>query len=458
MEGTKKKHIKIGCAILFCILLGIYLGVSFYFKNHFYFNTNINGHSVSGKTVDEIENELMKKSEKYVLQLKELDNKTEEIKGKDINLKYDIEGKVQAVKDKENPFAWISSIFKKKEYKLDNAIIYDNALLDEAITKLSAMDLNNVVEPKNPVLEYKDGKYNIIDEVEGNKLKEDVFKEKIIEAINGQQASIDLENLNCYEKPKYTSKSDEVKKAKDTLDKYVSTKITYEVANTKDVLDASIVNKWLNVDNEFNVVIDEDAVANYAFMLASKYNTWQGTRNFVTSEGKTIKVSGGNYGWIINKDEEQQELIKSVKNGEQKTRKPIYLQTALVEGENDVGNTYVEINLTKQYIWYYKDGQLVTEGKVVTGMGTNEHATPPGTYQLNYKERNATLKGENYETKVSYWMPFNNDIGIHDATWRKDFGGEIYMNDGSHGCVNAPYNLAGKIFESIQPGMPVICY
>ena len=75
---------------------------------------------------------------------------------------------------------------------------------------------------------------------------------------------------------------------------------------------------------------------------------------------------------------------------------------------------------------------------------------------MNYKERNATLKGEDYESKVNYWLPFNNNIGIHDAGWRTEFGGQIYLTNGSHGCVNAPYEVAEKIFQNIEAGTPII--
>ncbi len=95
---------------------------------------------------------------------------------------------------------------------------------------------------------------------------------------------------------------------------------------------------------------------------------------------------------------------------------------------------------------------------MVSGNADSKHATPPGIYSLTYKEKNATLRGENYAAPVSYWMPFNGDIGIHDATWRSKFGGQIYITDGSHGCINTPYDVASKIFEYITQGTPVICY
>lgn len=114
--------------------------------------------------------------------------------------------------------------------------------------------------------------------------------------------------------------------------------------------------------------------------------------------------------------------------------------------------------MSKQHLWLYKNKTLLAEGDIVTGNMSKNYSTPAGTYRLTYKQKDATLKGTDYETPVSYWMPFNGNIGLHDATWRKTFGGSIYQKDGSHGCVNAPYNLAETVFNNIEAGTPVVCY
>ncbi len=112
----------------------------------------------------------------------------------------------------------------------------------------------------------------------------------------------------------------------------------------------------------------------------------------------------------------------------------------------------------KQHLSFYKNGSLIVQGDVVTGNVSTKNPTPEGIYRLKYKERNATLKGEGYSAPVDFWMPFNGGIGIHNASWRNEFGGNIYMANGSHGCINAPYDLAKVIFNNIDEGTPVICY
>ncbi len=139
-------------------------------------------------------------------------------------------------------------------------------------------------------------------------------------------------------------------------------------------------------------------------------------------------------------------------------REPVYKQKAASHGENDYGSTYVEINLTAQHLFFYKDGKLLVESDFVSGNESKGWSTPAGVFPLTYKQRDATLKGETYRTPVSYWMPFNGNIGLHDATWRSTFGGTIYKTSGSHGCVNLPPAVAKTIFENIAAGVPVLCY
>ena len=118
----------------------------------------------------------------------------------------------------------------------------------------------------------------------------------------------------------------------------------------------------------------------------------------------------------------------------------------------------MEINLTAQHLYFYANGKLLVESDFVSGNAAKGWSTPAGAYSITYKQRNATLKGQGYATPVSYWMPFNGGIGLHDANWRKTFGGTIYKNGGSHGCVNLPPAVAKTIYENISAGDPVLCY
>ena len=100
----------------------------------------------------------------------------------------------------------------------------------------------------------------------------------------------------------------------------------------------------------------------------------------------------------------------------------------------------------------------MTHGPIVTGNVKAGNSTPSGIYILKYKQRDTILRGADYASPVTFWMPFNGGIGIHDASWRSTFGGDIYKTNGSHGCINCPYYLAKDIFNNISLGTPIICY
>lgn len=124
---------------------------------------------------------------------------------------------------------------------------------------------------------------------------------------------------------------------------------------------------------------------------------------------------------------------------------------------NDIGD-YVEVDLTNQQVYAYIGGNLIVSAPCVSGLAGTGRETPSGIYQIYYKQSPAVLRGEGYASPVSFWMPFNGGIGLHDASWRSSFGGNIYTYDGSHGCINLPYDAAKTIYENAYPGMMVICY
>jgi hypothetical protein len=459
IQSTKGSNFIKASILSITILLIIYFSMSMYFSNHFYFGSTINNINALGKTVDDLDELLLLKSESYTLELIERNGVTEQIKSADIGLKYNAKGKIQALKDEQQSFRWISSIFKQKTSEIDDIVTYDEKLLKEHFDKLSCFDTKKIVEPQNANFEYKAVSYAIVNEIMGNKVNRDPFYTNVVDAIHSGETSINLEDKNHYINPKYTKTSKEVLQTISLLNKYIASKLTYTFNGGKEVIDASLINTWITVNENLEVLFDEDKMKIYMSNLDNNYDTYAKQRDFATSLGTTIKVSGGNYGWLVEREGEVGDLIVSIKEGQTVAKEPRYRQTAATHDVNDIGNSYVEINMTKQHLWFYKNGTLIVEGPVVTGNISKNYGTPKGVYILAYKARNATLKGENYSTDVEVFMPFNGGIGIHDASFRNGkFGGEIYLKNGSHGCVNAPPAVAQKIFNNVDERTPIICY
>ena len=241
------------------------------------------------------------------------------------------------------------------------------------------------------------------------------------------------------------------------MNRYVHTEVIYRFGNTEEILDGTRIQRWLTIEQD-RVILNKERVSEYLASLRKKYDTIFRGRTFMTSYGEEIELTEGDYGWWMDSAGETEELYQMLSQGKSGVRTPVYFQTAAQYGSRDYGDTYVEINLTAQHLFVYQEGKKVMESDFVSGNTASGDATPEGIYALTYKERDATLNGDDYESLVSYWMPFNGNVGLHDAVWRDCFGSDLYRRGGSHGCINLPYGAAKELYDYVEKGMAVICY
>ncbi len=465
----KKRKMSNKVAIALSLIISViaigYVAVAVFYSTHFFAKTEINGIDCSNKSVKQVETYLEKQVSDYKLTLKESDNKTEEIQGQEISLKYVPGNQVKKLVDNQNPFLWVESFWKSRKMEAKIGVEYDESTLKTLIANLDCMKEENQVAPVNAHPEFQNDKFVVIPETYGSQIDTDTFREKVITAVDGLNAELDLSKEGCYQKPVYTSDSKKVTEACDAMNKYLGATVTYDFKPNTEVVDSSVISQWVKVDDDMNVTFDESAVKAYIQSLASKYDTKGKERTFTSASGDTVTVSGGSYGWKIDQDAEYNALIANIQNAETVTREPNYSSRAASHEGNDVGNTYAEVNLTTQHMYYVKDGQIALETDVVTGNPNKGNDTPTGVYSLAYKAKDQTLRGTKkadgtyeYETPVKYWMPFNGGVGFHDASWQPTFGGSRYLTNGSHGCVNMPPEMAAKLFDLISAGTPVVVH
>lgn len=441
---------------------GLYWHESSKYKTCFLPGTIVDGMDVTGKTASEVEDAIMEQLKGYTLTINGREDLSESITGESVGLYAEFDDTLDKAIASQKPMDWGKYRFGKavNEVNTDALLRYSDDMLNEAVEGLSCMDEENMREPEDAKISDYDsatGSYSIIKEDEGTELQEDKVKEAVATAIMSLAESVDLEEQECYLAPSVTSEDEALKTACETMNKYVGAKITYKFGDKAETLNGNEIHNWLTV-NGTSVSVSESKAAEYVKNLASTCNTAYKPKTLKTSYGKTVTITTGNYGWKIDQAKETAALVSLIKNGEQTSREPEYSQKAASHSGNDYGNTYVEINLTAQHLYFYANGKLLVESDFVSGNAAKGWSTPAGAYSITYKQRNATLKGQGYATPVSYWMPFNGGIGLHDANWRKTFGGTIYKNGGSHGCVNLPPAVAKTIYENISAGDPVLCY
>ena len=138
--------------------------------------------------------------------------------------------------------------------------------------------------------------------------------------------------------------------------------------------------------------------------------------------------------------------------------KKTVVRTVQVGEQSDIDErNYVKVSISEQKLWYYKNGKLVLSSDVVTGH-KGKHDTRKGTFRIHGRARNIYLIGKDYKSWVDYWIPIDSRgiIGLHDASWRSSFGGNIYTYDGSHGCINMPYSKVKQLYSSVEIGTLVI--
>ncbi len=460
-EQKARKNVLLYIIIgVFSVLILSYILISFYYNTHFFMNTIINGVDTSNMTVEQAEKAIQEEFRTYFLSLVGRNDLTAQINGKDFDIHARFDGTLEDLLESQNSFLWIGALFKTPIMEITTLPEYDEDLLREIVSSLPYFKEENIVEPVDAYIsEYsKENGYEIIPEVSGTLVDFDILFEAVKEAITNLEPKISLEEVDCYKKPKITSESPNLVRIAKELNKIAGAEITYEFGEDIEVLDGTQISQWLSVSEDGIVVLDESGVKEFVDYIGKTYNTFGKTRKFKTSYGTTVKVRGGDYGWWLNRSEELSELTELILAGEKVKKKPAYYQTAQQYGDDDIGNTYVEVNLTAQHLFFYKEGKLILETDFVSGNVAKGHATPPGTYGIQYKERKATLRGEDYETPVEYWMPFYRGIGFHDAWWRNEFGKEIYKTNGSHGCINMPPKAAKIMYENIQRGVAVVVY
>ena len=439
---------------------GLYWHESLKYKTCFLPGTIVDGMDVTGKTAAEVEDAIMEQLKGYKLTINGREDLSESITGEEVGLYAEFDDTLAKAIAAQKPMEWGKYRFGKSvnEVNTDALIRYNDEMLGEAVDSLSCMDKENMREPQDAkISDYTSGGYTIIKEDEGTELLEDKVKEAVAAAVMSLAESVDLEEQGCYVSPSITSEDEALKTACETMNKYVGARITYQFGDKSETLSRDEIHNWLTV-NGTSVRINEGKATEYVKKLAASYDTAYKAKSLKTSYGKTVSITGGSYGYKINQAKEAATLVSLIKNGEQTSREPEYSQKGASRTGNDYGNTYVEINLTAQHLYFYVKGKLVIQSDFVSGNAAKGWSTPAGAYSITYKQRNATLKGQGYATPVSYWMPFNGGIGLHDANWRKTFGGTIYKTNGSHGCVNLPPAVAKTIYENISAGDPVLCY
>jgi len=434
----------------------IYMGISVYFMEHFFPGTTVNGQKAAFLTTAQVEEEVFERAGSYELVLQAQDGQEVSLTPEKLGVSFYHNDEVRKVKRKQNGFLWPRMFWQKDAYEIVPGIRLEEEQLDKILQNLDWLHQGN--NPENAWVEMTKDGYQVHKEKQGTRINEAVLKVQVQGAIFHLLPKLDLRESGCYVEPSVTVESEEILKLQALLDQWLCTRVTYVFGSEKEVAGKEAVSSFVTLKG-YEAAIDPERVAAWVKQLAKNRDTYRTPRKFKSTQRGTVTVPGGNMGWQIDQAAETKALLSHVEKGETLEKEPAYLRTGNPWSSNyDIGDTYIEVDLTAQHMWVYKEGELLIETDVVTGNMRRGYDTPAMVAFIQYKARNAVLRGEGYASPVKYWMPFYGNYGIHDAGWRKKFGGDIYLTNGSHGCVNTPGDAMGVISENVEKGTPVILY
>ena len=469
--SNHKKPVLI-CGIVVLVLLIVYLAGMLYYNDKFLNGTMVNGSDVGGMTLQKANDQLSKKVNGQSLKLIFNDGQSEVLQSAQLGVSYNKDNSLNQLMKNQNKWAWFIGFFKNEKNTLTDLIQISDENLTNGIASMEHAKEENQIAPTDAYIQYKDGSFSIIEETLGSKFNIEELVKNIKVALSEGKQQLDVTKANGYVKPQVYKDDQDLNNQLKAANEYCLSAITYTTPKGKEIaLDGSTLITWLSKQDDGSYTKDEsvfkEKLTAFVKELASQYNSIGATRTFTGKDGQSHTVSGGTYGFRVSTDSEVSALLKMINENKSENNRIPEHTGQLPSGENGgLGTTYLEINITKQHLWFVKDGSVVLESDFVSGKESDPtRLTPSGTYYIYNKERNRVLRGTKqpngkyeYESPVSYWMPFNKGIGLHDASWRSTFGRDIYIHSGSHGCINLPTGFAGSLYSQIYVNLPVVVY
>ena len=477
----KKRHIALLIILLIVAFLiagaaYLYIRESKQYEDHFFHGTVINGLSAEGMTVEEVETWIEEGADKnYTLNIVFPDGASESITGNDIAYAYESDGSVQKIKNAQHPLEWIRGYLYDGYMTVPVHMTYNTELLDSKIASLPELQTIDIQQPADAYMEFRDSSFVVVPDIKGIKLNKDNIVQKIKNAVYDRNTELYLTDADTYVYTSAAVTADDTKlnEQVNTLNSYVGASITYDLPGTEtQVLDGSVLINWLTKDPDGQYTKDpsvwEEKIRTYVADLANKVDTIGTVKNFPATGIGDVQVTCMTYGYQMDQESEIEWLTEALAENAVTERTPAYFswETADPDVNNGFGNTYIEIDCSRQHLWAYQDGVVAFETDIISGAMDADRATPSGAFMFVTKESPSVLVGKDdngkeiYRTQVSYFMPFNSmAIGIHDATWQPAFGGSMYVQGyGSHGCINVSYGAAETLYNMITFDEPVVVY
>ncbi len=466
------KHAAIICASCIGVVLAAYFIGALSYKGKFLPRTYVNSLSVAGMTTEQAHDALL--DEKEVKDLTLITPKGEKavFAASDFKAAYTIPSGALNDAASEGNFNWVSKLFKSSEY----AVKYDYTYsADDLKTLIQNYDWGTEISQNAKIVRNDSGKFEIQPETLGDKFDTNVLLNYVVEQLNAGKNTINMEESGCYENYRAKVKTTDLQDDLEVYNRYSNCTITFDFDDRKEQVDNDTIISWLlkREDGSFvatsghDIPLNQDAIAEYVAQLAEKTDTYGKDHDFYATLDGWITVpwtDASCYGWQIDQKATVSEIVDLIDKGDPVVVEPVYTEwgKGYTRQTDDIGTTYIEVDISAQHFWYYRDNELLMDYDVVSGTETmSSRRTPRGICKIVGHAQGVTLGTyaiQGYEQWVDYWMPFNYlGCGFHDLS-RGAYGGSIYMYNGSHGCLNMRHSEAKNLYSEIEDNIPVIVH
>ncbi|MBR1554942.1 MAG: peptidoglycan binding domain-containing protein, partial [Oscillospiraceae bacterium] len=466
-----KMGVLIGAGCAGAIIAAYFIGAVSY-QGKFLPRTYINSLSVAGMTTEEAHNALLEEKEVKDLTLITPKGESVVFAAQDFKAEYTIPTGALNEAANEGNFNWVSKLFKSSEY----AVKYDYNYSEEDLKNLiQSYDWGSEVSQNAKIVRADSGKFEIQPETLGDKFDTNTLLNYIIEQLTAGKNTVTMEDSGCYENYRAKVKATDLEDDLEVYNRYANCNITFDFEDRKKLLDNDTIISWLltKEDGSFvttsghDIPLNQDAIAEFVAEMADETDTFGKDHEFYATLDGWITVPwtyASCYGWQIDQKATVNQIIDLINAGDPVVVEPIYTAwgTGYTRATDDIGTTYIEVDISAQHFWYYRDNEVIMDYDIVSGTETNaERRTPRGICQIVGHVKGKTLGTyavQGYEQWVDFWMPFNYyGCGFHDLS-RGSYGGSVYMYNGSHGCLNMRWSEAQNLYNNIEDGLPVIVH
>lgn len=451
------------------LALGGMLALTLYYRSNFPVNTWINGVYCTGKSIEQVNEELVNAQEASVITIVDADCVSWEIDMPAADIRPDYSDALKEYLRRNASVFWMDNLRKPVSSRLaPGKYIADEEMLRACFQELPFVSEERKKAEGVRVLKSDEG-FTLQD---GNlhRLNTEKACAYVMECLAKGQTTIDLAEGECYKDIEDSTADKRQRDIWEQVSGFVDqeSQIIYDMGAEQIALTPAVLAGFLEaegngcpvLDENGQIVVSEEKVRLWVEALAADYDTCGTEKQFAATRGDTVAVKYVTYGTKLDVEAEETYLLEALQARRSGTdvHVPAYIQEGYVRGLDDIGGTYIEVDMSEQKMYYYADGELKLETDIVTGNTGLQRGTPEGINFVYAKQRNQILRGADYESFVKYWMPVKGNIGIHDASWRVSFGGKIYQTNGSHGCINTPANAMSELYEMAEIGMPVIMF